>query len=169
MSASSAWTVTHHREPRRSYGCVQLLFVRDGSLILDAGRATPKFARTGDVVLIAAGTLLGYQSEGPCSVTVLLVDTGYLVDQAFWQYLDLIPDRLAAHDFATELYPEPIQLLHLCPQEIEQLIPVLDELVTRSEKRQCTAGFFRKLALLCTVLGIVAPHAQRKPNNGCTE
>ena len=38
---------------------MRFLLVRDGSLILDTGRAKPSFAKPGDAVLVAAGAQFG--------------------------------------------------------------------------------------------------------------
>ena len=88
---------------------MRFLLVRDGSLILDTGRAKPSFAKPGDAVLVAAGAQFGYRSEGEVISTTLLIDTDYLIEHLFWQHLDLIPDRDAARELAAKLYPEPVQ------------------------------------------------------------
>lgn len=93
---------------------MRFLLVRDGSLMLDIGRAKPSFAKPsfakpGDAVPVAAGAQFGYRSEGEVISTTLLIDTDYLIEHLFWQHLDLIPDRDAARELAAKLYPEPVQ------------------------------------------------------------
>lgn len=159
----AAATVTTRRATRPTeYDCVRLAIVRDGSAILGGSHGSRPIS-TGEAVLVAPGTPCGYQPEGWTTLTILAVDTDYLIEHLFWQHLDLIPDRDAARDLATKLYPDPIQVLRLGEREVERLGSVLDELVTRTEAGQDAAGYFRTHALLLTVLGAIAPHVRHEP------
>ena len=150
-------------EPRVPFDCVRLVFVRDGTLILDTGRTRPAFATLGDTVLVAAGAPFGYRAEGAVTTTTLLIDTDYLIEHLFWQYLDLIPDRDAARELAAKLYHDPIQLLRLGEQSAVRLAPTLDELGTLTETNQDAAVYFRTHALLLTTLEEIAPHLHHAP------
>lgn len=101
MSANAVRAFTSGRsEPRVPFDCVRLLFVRDGTVILDTGRPSPVFAKPGDAVLVAAGAGLGHHTEGKAETTTLLTDTDYLIEHMFWQHLSLISDRDAAAHLA---------------------------------------------------------------------
>ncbi len=164
MVSSAVRTFTSgHSEPRVPFDCVRLVFVRDGTLILDTGRARPAFATPGDTVLVAAGAPFGYRAEAAVMTTTLLIDTDYLIEHLFWRYLDLIPDRDAARELAVKLYPDPIQLVRLGEQGIERLAPTLDELGTLTETHQDAAVYFRTHALLLTTLEVIVPHLRHAP------
>lgn len=55
-------------------------------------------------MLIAPRAVIGYDPEGPVTITTLAVDTDYLIEHLFWQHLAVIPDRDAARDLAAKLY-----------------------------------------------------------------
>ncbi|WP_147522555.1 hypothetical protein [Brevibacterium senegalense] len=90
----------------------------------------------------------------------MAVDTDYLIEHLYWQHLELIPDRDAARDFATKLYPDPVQILRPGEREVRRLGPMLDELVTWTEAGLTAAGYFRTQALLCTVLETISPRVR---------
>lgn len=157
----------HSRTSRRrtslaSYDCVRLILVRDGSVVLRIDD-TEHPATVGDTVLVGPGTPFGYDPEETSTITTLMIDTDYLIEHLFWQHLDLIPDRDAARDLAARLYPEPVQMLRVGEQEVEQLGPILDELVTLTGEGQSPGGYFRAHALLFTVLDAIAPHIRSEP------
>ncbi|TDP91344.1 AraC-like DNA-binding protein [Leucobacter luti] len=134
------------------------MFVRDGTLLVRLGeQAAPFPAATGTALLIAPGAVFGYQPEGWVRVTTLLIDTDYLIEHLYWQHLDVIPDREAARDLATTLYPAPVQVLRLGERQLERLGPILDELVTLTEGDLSPRGYFHAHALLFTVLAAIAP------------
>ncbi|MCB1297604.1 MAG: hypothetical protein KDB08_01305 [Microthrixaceae bacterium] len=64
-----------HKHPRTitpaSFDCVQVVFPRDGSLILD-GELRVQPLSVGQVALVAPGALIGYQAEGLVATTTLL-------------------------------------------------------------------------------------------------
>lgn len=142
-----------------AYDCIRFVIVREGSILPDCDLPLPPVLE-GEAALIGPTVSFGYQPEGASTVTAILVDTDYLIERLFWQYLDLIPDREAARDLAANLYTDPVLVLHLGERNTEHLGPILDELATRTATAQDTAGYFRTHALLMTVLEAVAPHVR---------
>ncbi|GIJ25831.1 hypothetical protein Vqi01_09930 [Micromonospora qiuiae] len=49
--------------------------------------------------------LCGAEPEGRLTVTTIYADTDYLLDQLFWQYADVLRDRLDAQSLAESLTP----------------------------------------------------------------
>lgn len=116
-----------------------------------------------EAILIAPGAVIGYDPEGPVTITTLAVDTDYLIEHLFWQHLAVIPDRDAARDLAAKLYPDPVQVLRLGEQGVKQLGPILDELMIRTEVGRDSAGYFRTHMLLFAVLDAITPHIRQAP------
>lgn len=139
-----------------AYDCVRLILVRDGSLIL-LGDCPQQPITIGDAVLVAPNTQFGFKPEGYAAIASLSIDTDYLIEHLYWQHLNLIPDREAARDLATKLYPDPLQVLRLGERQLKRLGPILDELVTLTEGDQSPRKYFRAHALLFTVLAAIAP------------
>ncbi len=148
-------------EASSAYDCVRVVVIRDGSAFISGDCVQP--VTVGDAVLIASSARFGYEPEGRVSMTTLNLDTDYLIEHLFWQDLDVIPDRDAARDLATKLYPDPVQVLHLGEREVEQLGPILDELVARTGTGQDVTGYFRTHMLLFAVLDAIAPHVRQAP------
>lgn len=88
----------------------------------------------------------------------MAVDTDYLVEQFFWQHVDVFADRLAAYDHAARLYPEPVQGLRAGEAALALLGPLLDDLETLTSGESGAARFLRVQALLFTMLDLFAPH-----------
>lgn len=156
-------SISHRRVmAATAYDCVRFVVVRDGSLILtDAGSGCS--AAVGDVVLLAPNAEFGYEPEGIVTLTTLAVDTDYLIEQLFWQHLDVLADREAARDLAARLYPDPLQMLRLGESQAERLGSMLDELAILTEEDQSQRGYFRAHALLFTVLAALAPLVRHAP------
>lgn len=144
------------------YDCVRFVVVRDGSIILTSD-AAPCSATAGDVVMVAPNTRFGYEPEGIVTVTTVAVDTDYLVEQFFWQHVDVLPDRLTAYDHAARLYPEPVQVLRAGEAALALLGPLLDDLETLTNNASGTERFLRVQALLFTTLDLLAPHITTTP------
>jgi len=144
------------------YDCVKLMFVRDGSAIL-TGAFDGRAVRAGEVIVLSAETLCGYEPEGPVTMTSIFVDRDYAIDQLFWQYADLLSDRWEARDFADELYTKPAQILRLGERQLQRLTPWLDELVALSAEGLPPERFHRMQALLFAVLDVVTPHMATTP------
>lgn len=151
-------SVTHRRVMAAAvYDCVRFVIVRDGSVILtDEAHCS---ATVGDVVLVAPNAPFGYEPEGIVTVTTVAVDTDYLVEQLFWHHVDVLADRLAAHDYAARLYPNPLQVLRIGEAALQRLGSLLDELEALTAPEQGSpTRFFRVQTLLFAVLDLLAPH-----------
>ncbi|MFV0432954.1 MAG: helix-turn-helix transcriptional regulator [Leucobacter sp.] len=146
----------------RAFDCVQFVVVRDGSALVfsEFGEC---FARAGDVLMLGANVLCGAQPEGQVTVTTISVDTDYLLDQLFWQYVALLGDRLQAQGFADTVYTEPAQLLRLGEPTAERLAPWLDELVTLSLDGQYQLRFHRMQVLWHLVIDEISPLIRTSP------
>lgn len=140
-----------------TYDCVRFVIVRDGSVILTDKEHCS--ATVGDVVLVAPNTRFGYEPEGIVTVTTVAVDTDYLIEQLFWQHVDVFADRLTAYDYAVRLYPDPLQVLRIGEAALQRLGSLLDDLEALTDPDQGSpARFFRVQTLLFAVLDLLAPH-----------
>lgn len=152
-----ARTHTFQRPIRPSaYDCVQFVVVRDGSALVYSGFGE-RYANVGDILLLGANLLCGARPEGRITVTVVCLDKDYVLDHFFWQYVDLIGDRLAAQGIADAIYTEPVQLIRLGEDRASALMPLLDELVTLSVNGLYQERFHRMQALWHSVIDQVAP------------
>lgn len=84
-----ATTKTVHRpiDPV-AYDCLTLIVVRDGSAILFS-EFGERPINVGDVVLPAANVLCGSEPERHITVSTIYVDSDYVLDQLFWQHVDV--------------------------------------------------------------------------------
>ncbi|MGR6612276.1 MULTISPECIES: helix-turn-helix transcriptional regulator [Kocuria] len=130
--------------------------VRDGSAIL-LSEFGQKPINVGDVILLAANTLCGGESEEQVTVTTICADTDYVIDQVFWQHVGLLQDRLDAQDFAATIYTEPAQILRLGEGRAGALEPWLDELVALSTEHRPVENFYRVQALWFSIAHVIAP------------
>lgn len=147
---------------QQGYDCVSILVVREGSVILTSDHMQHPIAQ-GDAVLVAPQTPMSYAPEGLAATTTLLIDTDYLVEHLFWQNLDVIPDREAARELATRLFPEPVQVLRLGERQLERLGPLFDELVTLTSQERSASSYFHAHALVLTILAVLAPLVRHAP------
>jgi len=145
-----------------AYDCVKLVVVRDGSALVYS-EFGERYANVGDVLLLGAKVLCGAQPEGYVTVTTIFLDTDYVLDQLFWQYVDLLGDRLAAQGLADTIYTEPAQLMRLGEDRVGLLMPWLDELVALSVDGLYRERFHRMQALWHSVIDQVAPFIQVSP------
>ena len=145
-----------------AYDCVRVAVVRSGSAILFS-EFGQKPVTVGDVVLLGANTLCGYEPEDHLTATVIYADTDYVVDQVFWQYVGLVSDRLDAQEFAATIYTEPAQILRLGEDRAGMLMPWLDELVALSIENKPVANFYRMQALWFSVAHVIAPFIKCTP------
>ncbi|WP_235934096.1 helix-turn-helix transcriptional regulator [Paramicrobacterium chengjingii] len=111
----------------------------------------------GDVVLLGANVLCGSEPEGHITVTTVYVDTDYLLDQVFWQYIDVLHDRLDVSDFADRLYTDPAQILRLGEDRVGLLMPWLDELVALTVEGVNRERFHRMQALWFSIMDQISP------------
>lgn len=145
-----------------AYDCVKLIVIRSGSAFLfsEFGK---KPVGPGDVVLLGANVLCGSEPEGHVTVTTIYADTDFLLDQLFWQYADILRDRLDAQGFADTIYTEPAQVLRLGEDRTGMLMPWLDELVALSVDGVYRERFHRMQALWHAVIDQVAPFIRITP------
>ncbi len=122
-----------------------------------------RFANVGDVLLLGANVLCGARPEGCITVTAIYLDLDYVLDQFFWQYIDLVGDRLASLGLAETVYTEPAQLMRLGEERAQRLSPWLDELVSLSLDGQHQAQFHRMQALWHLIIDQVTPHVRVSP------
>src|SRR5699024_4337744 len=95
-----ARTCTVHRSVGPvAYDCVKLIVIRSGSAILYS-EFGERPVKVGDAVLLGANVLCGSEPEGHITVTTIYADSGFLLDQLFWQHADVLRDRLDAQEFA---------------------------------------------------------------------
>ncbi|MGP5008841.1 helix-turn-helix transcriptional regulator [Brachybacterium tyrofermentans] len=146
-----------------AYDCVKLIVIRSGSAILYS-EFGERPVKPGDVVLLGANVLCGSEPEGHITVTVIYTDTDFLLDQLFWQYADVLYDRLDAQGFADMIYTEPAQVLRLGEDRAGMLMPWLDEMVALSVDGLCRARFHRMQALWHAVIDQVAPFIRISPH-----
>lgn len=130
LSPFGASTVAHHVpvEPI-AFDFVRVVVIRCGAAIL-LSEFGVRHVKVGDVVLLAANTLCGWEPEEAITATTIYLDMDYVVDQVFWRHAELLHDRLDAHDLASAIYADPAQILPLGEERAGLLMPWLDELVT---------------------------------------
>lgn len=158
-----ARTRSFHRAVRpAAYDCVKLVTVRDGSALVFS-EFGEQHAKVGDVLLLGANVLCGAQPEGHVTVTVIYLDLDFILDQFFWQYIDLVRDRLASQSVADTIYTEPAQLMRLGEDRVGMLMPWLDELVALSVDGQYRERFHRMQALWHAVIDQVSPFIRVSP------
>jgi len=146
-----------------AYDCVKLIVIRSGSAILYS-EFGERPVKPGDVVLLGANVLCGSEPEGHIAVTTIYADTDFLLDQLFWQYADVLYDRLDAQGFADTIYTEPAQVLRLGEDRAGMLMPWLDEMVALSVDGLCRARFHRMQALWHAVIDQVASFIRISPH-----
>ncbi|MCA0345933.1 MAG: AraC family transcriptional regulator [Actinobacteria bacterium] len=145
-----------------TYDCVKLVTVRDGSAIVYS-EFGEKHAKVGDVLLLGANVLCGAQPERQVTVTVIYLDLDFILDQFFWQYIDLVKDRFASQRVADMIYTEPAQLMRLGEERVGLLMPWLDELVALSVEGQYRDRFHRMQALWHSVIDQASPFIHVSP------
>lgn len=152
-----ARTRTFHRPTAPvAYDCVKVIVVRDGSVVLYS-EFGQRPVTVGDAVLLGPNVLCGATPEGHVTVTTIYADTDYLIDQVFWQHVDLLHDRLDAQRLAETMYVEPAQVLHLGEDRAGLLMPWLDELVRLSVNGQYVQRFNRVQALWFCLADVITP------------
>lgn len=145
-----------------AFDCVNLTVVRDGSAILSSEFIQSPIA-VGDAVLLCANTLCRADAEDSFTATIICIDTDYLIDQVFWQHVGLLSDRLDAKELAGRLYVEPVQLLHLGGQRLDQIAPWLDELTRLTSGCHCAKRFNRIQALWFLIADVITSFIKVSP------
>lgn len=128
------------------YDCVKVIVVRSGSAILFS-EFGQRSVNVGDVVTLGANVLCGSEPEGHITVTTIYLDTDYVLDQLFWQYVGILRDRIDVHGLAKTLYSEPAQVLRLGEDRTGLMMPWLDDLVALSIEGGIREHFHRMQSL----------------------
>lgn len=152
----------HHPTAPVAYDCVKVIIVRDGSVILYS-EFGQRPVTVGDAVLLGPNVLCGAMPEGHVTVTTIYADTDYLIDQVFWQHVDLLHDRLDAQHLAETMYVEPAQILRLGEDRAGILMPWLDELARLSVEGDYVPRFNRVQALWFSVADVITPFVKVSP------
>lgn len=79
-----------------AYDCVKIIVVRTGSAVLYCRHFGERFIGAGDAVIIGPGVLVGSEPEESHTVTTLYLDTDYVIDHLYWQYVGVLHDRISA-------------------------------------------------------------------------
>lgn len=157
-------TTTLVREPTgpMTFDCVRLTVVREGSAILcsELGRQP---VTVGDVVVLCTNAECVAEPEDRCSVTIIYIDTDYLIDQVFWQHAGLLSDRLGARELAARLYLGPIQFLHIGGPVLARITPWLNRLVRLTDTGDYATNFNRIQALWFLIADAIAPFVKVSP------
>lgn len=155
-----AETSTHaHPVSQVAYDWVRLVFLRSGTAIIHSELAQQP-ARPGDVLLLGANVLAGYRPEEPATETTVFLDPDYLAEKFFWQYSDVLADRLEACELLDEPYLGSAQLLRLSARDFERVLPWLDKLTKLSRCENGAAVFFETERLLLSALQLIVPYIQ---------
>jgi AraC-like DNA-binding protein len=141
---------------------VQLAVVRDGSAIV-CSQFGQRPATVGDALLLCANTLCAVEPEDRCTVTLVRIDTDYLIDQVFWEHVGLLSDRLDARELAGKLYLEPDQLLRIGIEQLDRIAPWLDELVCLTGTGHSVKRFNRVQAMWFLIADVVTPLVKISP------
>lgn len=108
-------------------------------------------------MVVCANTLCAAEPEDQCTVTIIYIDTDYLIDQVFWKHSAFLSDRFDARALAAKLYVEPVQLLHIGIQRLNQIVPWLDELARLTSECHSVKRFNRIQALWFLIADVLAP------------
>jgi AraC-like DNA-binding protein len=138
------------------------MVVREGSAILYS-RPGQRPVAVGDAVLLCANTVCSAEPEGHCKVTVICLDTDYLIDQVFWKHVGLLSDRLDARELMGKLYLEPVQILHIGMETLDQIVPWLDQLVQLTNHGDYTKDFNRIQVLWLLIADVIASFVRVSP------
>jgi len=111
----------------------------------------------GDVVLLAANVLCGSEPEEHITVSTIYADSDYVLDQLFWQHVDVLCDRLDTQELADMIYTEPAQILRLGEDRAGMLLPWVDELVALTTDGIARQRFHRAQALWFSIIDQVSP------------
>lgn len=79
--------------------------------------------------------------------SAIYIDTNHIIDHVFWKHVGLLFDRLDARQLVGRFYLEPVQLLHIGCQQLDQIAPLLDELARLTTGCRHNESFNRIQAL----------------------
>ncbi|GAA2229771.1 AraC family transcriptional regulator [Herbiconiux moechotypicola] len=145
-----------------AHDCVTVIVVRAGiaELLSEFGKrqVTP-----GDIALLGGNTLYGVEPAGEVTLTILHLDTEYIIDQIYWQNVAAVGDRDFAQHYADTVYTDPAQIIRVGLARLDRLAPWLDELTTLTTSGARTERFYRIQALLFAVLDVIIPFVKTSP------
>jgi AraC-like DNA-binding protein len=152
------------RQPIRpvALDCVQLAVFREGSAIVSS-RLGQQPVSVGDAVLVCSNTLCSAEPEGRCTVTVICIDTDYIIDHMFWKHVSVLSDRLDAQELVARLYLDPVQFPHIGVQILDAIAPLLDELACLTAECRGGRSFNRIQALWFLIADAITPFITVSP------
>ncbi|RLK49717.1 AraC-like DNA-binding protein [Microbacterium telephonicum] len=145
-----------------AHDCVTVILVRTGiaELLSEFGQRT---VSPGDIALLGGNTLYGVEPVGEATLTILHLDTDYIIDQIYWQNVAAVGDREFAQRYAETVYTDPAQIIRIGLPRLDRLAPWLDELTTLTAPGATTERFYRVQALLFAVLDVIIPFVKTSP------
>jgi len=138
------------------FACVKIVLIREGCAELFGEFRRHKVGAS-DVVILSPNVLFGAIPDERMTYSVVTIDVDYLIEQVFWRYSARLSDRLDAAGFAAELYPQPVQVIHMQHGLFGQFRPLLDELVELSVSDRFTERFNRIQSLWFGIADPLSP------------
>lgn len=159
----SARTDTFVRPVREvAFADVRFMFVRHGSAIVSGPHGSEVVA-AGDVMVLAPNVLLGGCPEGAVTITTVLADLDYLLDQTYWQYAGCVADVFHVAEILDATFPDPVRLFTPSEARMGLLSPWLDGLVEATIAGLQASGFFRMQADLASIFNVLTPYLSLDP------
>lgn len=146
-----------------AYDCVKLIVVRAGSAMLYGPLVGETIIHVGHAVLIPPGIPVASSPEELNTVTSVYLDTDYVMDHLYWQYVGLLQERIDARVLAESIYDRSIQILALGEERAAMMAPWLDELVALSADGAPRQRFHRMQSLWSAIADQIAPHVHMTP------
>lgn len=145
-----------------AHDCVTVIVVREGAaeLFSEFGQRS---VSPGDIALLGGNTLYGVKPTGKVTLTILHLDTDYIIDQIYWQNLAAVGDREFAQRYAEAVYTDSAQIIHVGSPRLDRLAPWLDELTALTTRGATTERFYRVQAILFAVLDVIIPFVKTSP------
>lgn len=105
-----------------AHDCVTVILVRAGiaELLSEFGRRT---VSPGDIALLGGNTLYGVEPVGEATLSILHLDTDYIIDQIYWQNVAAVGDREFAQRYAETVYTDPAQIIRIGLPRLDRLTP----------------------------------------------
>lgn len=93
-----------------AHDCVTVIVIREGAadLFSEFGQRS---VSPGDIALLGGNTLYGVAPIEEVTLTILHLDTDYVIDQIYWQNLAAVGDREFAQRYAETVYTDPAQII----------------------------------------------------------
>lgn len=136
--------------------CMMFVIVRYGAATITTEPGMD-LVRAGDCLILSPNVPFGGKPERLFKATTIYVDADYLADQVFWQYSNILNDRLDALTMAKTIYAGPMQILTLGPERARTMMPWLDDLTAYSDCGGCLEHFHRIQALWSLIMDVITP------------